>query len=163
MTAENTKRDICAKRKSVSFEVDFIQGKQRPRFNARGKYIRAYTPRETHIAETRIAAAYRKASIAQHGEVLQHDGQVRVCIVASAKLPKSKTKPEPNMFKPDIDNIEKLVLDGLNGTAYEDDKQVTETWCRKVPRTKRDTDSTLVKVEFILEERWMSRFQWKPR
>lgn len=34
--------------------------------------------------------------------------------------------------KPDIDNILKVVLDGLNGIAYEDDKQVTMTQCKKV-------------------------------
>ena len=34
--------------------------------------------------------------------------------------------------KPDIDNILKVVLDGLNGIAYEDDKQVVLTQCKKV-------------------------------
>lgn len=33
--------------------------------------------------------------------------------------------------KPDIDNILKIVLDGLNGVAYADDKQVIEVRCRK--------------------------------
>ena len=33
--------------------------------------------------------------------------------------------------KPDIDNILKVVLDGLNGIAYEDDKQVTIVQCKK--------------------------------
>ena len=34
--------------------------------------------------------------------------------------------------KPDIDNILKVVLDGLNDVAYEDDKQVVLTQCKKV-------------------------------
>lgn len=34
--------------------------------------------------------------------------------------------------KPDIDNILKVVLDGLNGIAYKDDKQVVLTQCKKV-------------------------------
>ena len=33
--------------------------------------------------------------------------------------------------KPDINNIIKAVLDGLNGVAYEDDKQVVEAIGRK--------------------------------
>lgn len=34
--------------------------------------------------------------------------------------------------KPDIDNIQKAVLDGLNGVAYDDDSQVVDVHCRKV-------------------------------
>lgn len=37
--------------------------------------------------------------------------------------------------KPDIDNILKVVLDGLNGIAYEDDKQVVLVQCRKTYST----------------------------
>ena len=33
--------------------------------------------------------------------------------------------------KPDIDNVIKSVLDGLNGVAYEDDKQVVKLTANK--------------------------------
>ena len=35
------------------------------------------------------------------------------------------------MTTPDVDNILKIVLDGLNGVAYADDSQVVEAACRK--------------------------------
>ena len=34
--------------------------------------------------------------------------------------------------KPDVDNIIKIVLDGLNGIAYDDDKQVVYASCKKM-------------------------------
>ena len=42
--------------------------------------------------------------------------------------------------KPDIDNVEKIILDALNGIAYDDDKQVVEEASSKlysdVPRVE---------------------------
>lgn len=37
----------------------------------------------------------------------------------------------PHISKPDIDNIEKMVLDGMNGVVYYDDSQVAEVFKRK--------------------------------
>lgn len=34
--------------------------------------------------------------------------------------------------KPDIDNITKIVLDGLNGIAYKDDNQITKIEVKKI-------------------------------
>ena len=36
-----------------------------------------------------------------------------------------------HLGKPDLDNLAKFVLDGLEGLAYEDDKQVIKITCRK--------------------------------
>jgi Holliday junction resolvase RusA-like endonuclease len=35
------------------------------------------------------------------------------------------------VLTPDIDNIIKIILDGLNGAAYQDDKQVVAVVARK--------------------------------
>jgi Holliday junction resolvase RusA-like endonuclease len=40
------------------------------------------------------------------------------------KRPKSRKKDNYVMTTPDLDNLEKAFLDGLNGVAYGDDKQV---------------------------------------
>ena len=45
------------------------------------------------------------------------------------KLDKLYGAPRPR--KPDIDNIAKSVLDGLNKVAYKDDNQITELICKK--------------------------------
>ncbi len=61
------------------------------------------------------------------------DGNVRVNIKAYYKIPKATTKEKRGLIergllkpavKPDIDNVIKAILDGLNGVAYHDDNQV---------------------------------------
>lgn len=99
------------------------KGKARPRF-ARGH---TYTPRETVEYERAIATSYM-----EHGGHL-YDGACTVKITAYFSIPKSWTKAKKleviskamqPQTKPDIDNIIKVVMDGLNGVAYHDDKQV---------------------------------------
>lgn len=107
------------------------RGKARPRFSSRSGAV--YTPRETREYEKRIAMAYKLSG----GKML--DGKVQVGILAAFKIPKSwprrkKEEAEAGKVipgKPDIDNILKVVLDGLNGYSYEDDKNVTDVNCVK--------------------------------
>lgn len=109
-----------------------VQGKARPRFSSRSGTV--YTPEKTKSYERQIAEAYE----AQHGPCFE--GAVMVVIEAVFPIPKSwpRAKKAEAMAgklppgKPDIDNILKVVLDGLNGIAYEDDKQVVLTQCKKV-------------------------------
>lgn len=108
-----------------------VQGKARPRFSSRSGTV--YTPGKTKSYERQIAEAYE----AQHGPCFE--GAVMVVIEAVFPIPKSWTRAKKAEAlagklppgKPDIDNILKIVLDGLNGIAYEDDKQVTMTQCKK--------------------------------
>lgn len=109
-----------------------VQGKARPRFSSRSGTV--YTPGKTKSYERQIAEAYE----AQNGPCFQ--GGVAVMIDATFQIPKSWTRAKKADAaagklapgKPDIDNILKVVLDGLNGIAYEDDKQVVLTQCKKV-------------------------------
>ena len=100
------------------------QGKGRPRFTKNGH---AFTPQATRDYENLIAEEYKAAK----GEVFS--GYVRVNIKAYYKIPKATTKEKRGMIergllkpavKPDIDNVIKAILDGLNGVAYHDDNQV---------------------------------------
>lgn len=109
-----------------SFFVDGKpQGKARPRFS-RG---RAYTPKTTADYEKHIAECY-------NGD--KFSDALFVDIKAYFGVPKSYTKKQIKAIenggyplkKPDADNICKVVLDALNGVAYEDDKQVVD--CRIV-------------------------------
>ena len=109
-----------------------VQGKARPRFSSRSGTV--YTPGKTKSYERQIAEAYE----AQHGPCFE--GAVMVVIEAVFSIPKSWTRAKKAEAmagklppgKPDIDNILKVVLDGLNCVAYEDDKQVVLTQCKKV-------------------------------
>lgn len=109
-----------------------VQGKARPRFSSKSGTV--YTPSKTKSYERQIKEAYE----VQEG--LCREGRVMVVIEAVFPIPKSWTRAKKAAAmagkippgKPDIDNILKVVLDGLNDVAYEDDKQVVLTQCKKV-------------------------------
>ena len=64
---------------------------------------------------------------------------VAVRIDVYEPLPVSRPKrvtSEPNTFKPDADNIAKLVMDGMNGAVWGDDSQVAEVHVVKWPRRR---------------------------
>ncbi len=52
------------------------------------------------------------------------NGPVALSLAFFLKRPKSRRKDNYVMTTPDLDNLEKAFLDGLNEVAYLDDKQV---------------------------------------
>ena len=129
--------------KVISFTVfGKVEGKARPRVTKYG----TYTPPKTKAKENEIAWRYK----ASGGTMM--DGEIAVVIHVFRELPKSRPKKvesEPDLFKPDIDNIAKLVMDALNGVAYHDDAQVASLVVRKHPRT-RIKERTLI---FVCEKK----------
>ena len=128
---------------SVSFEVwGKVRGKGRPRF-ARGGH--AYTPKGTRDYERAIREAFENAP----GRPPEpFSGPIAVCIMTYRQLPKSAPKSvirEPDMHKPDADNVAKIVLDALNGVAWLDDAQVTSLTVVKLDRT-RDPEKLSVRI-----------------
>lgn len=104
------------------------RGKERPRAVRRGGSIVVYTPQETKDYEKQIAWEY----VAQGGKY--SDKPIKCHINAYLSMPNSASAKRRKMMlegkilptkKPDIDNIAKIVLDGLNGVAYKDDTQIT--------------------------------------
>jgi Holliday junction resolvase RusA-like endonuclease len=123
--------------KSVIFTVPGEpKGKARPRVTKFG----TYTPKKTKEYETLVAQAFLQAT---HDKNLKHwmNGEpLAVKIVARFGIPKKTTKAmrkaiyDKKVFvtkQPDIDNIAKIILDGLNGVAFSDDKYICElTVCK---------------------------------
>ena len=108
------------------------RGKQRPRYTVRGGYVHEYTPSETVAYEKEVKAAFYEAG----GTMI--DGPVKIEVWAFCKIPASKSRTAaesmqgaPSTKKPDADNVLKIVMDGLNGEAYADDKQVVEAIVHK--------------------------------
>lgn len=110
------------------------QGKKRPRFSRVSRTV--YTPRETISYENQIAMAFKAGG----GRCVPEGQCVAVSVTAFFPVPKSYSKGKRKACidgyirpdkKPDIDNVLKVVLDALNGLAYDDDKQVIEAICRK--------------------------------
>ena len=110
------------------------QGKKRPRFSRISHTV--YTPQETISYENQIAMAFKAGG----GRCIPEGQCVAVSVTAFFPVPKSYSKGKRKACidgyiwpdkKPDIDNVLKVVLDALNGLAYDDDKQVIEAICRK--------------------------------
>lgn len=132
---------------SVCFSVPGKpQGKGRPRFTRSGH---TYTPDRTAEYEERVKLAYKQAG----GGKLS--GFVSADICAVFAVPKSHTKAQRAAAlnasfapkKPDCDNIAKIILDALNGIAYDDDAQIVKL---RVEKRYGTTERVLV----VLEEGW---------
>lgn len=126
-------------------------GKQRPRFG-RG---RAYTPKETVAYEKQISEACLKAM--KEGDHLCYnpDESLKVTARFYYPIPASWTKHKTEMAaagiiapntKPDIDNCFKCILDGCQGIAFDDDKQVTKGEIVKVYSTEPRTEITIERI-----------------
>lgn len=119
------------------------QGKARPRFTRSGH---TYTPGSTAAYEERVKLAYKQAG----GGKLS--GFVSADILAVFTVPKSYTKAQRAAAlnasfapkKPDCDNIAKIILDALNGLAYDDDAQVVKL---RVEKRYGMTDHVTVTLE----------------
>lgn len=126
------------------------RGKGRPRFSKTGH---AYTDSETRAYENKIIAYYRKSCGAFR---LPDEAFLAVSITAYLPIPKSASKSKASAMdsgdilpsrKPDVDNIEKAVLDALNGVAYKDDSRVCRTSCAKFYGVEPRIDITIREVK----------------
>ena len=114
--------------KTVSFFIPGPpRGKGRPRHTSRGGYHRTYTDAKTKAYERQVKESYEEAG----GQMMT--GPLSITILAEFEIPKSYTKRQkrelpgkPHTHKPDLDNVIKSILDGLNGAAYEDDSTISE-------------------------------------
>lgn len=116
------------------------RGKGRPRFTKSGS---VYTDNKTKQYEFLVQLLAKQG---MQG-ALPYEGTCAVTIDAYFPIPKrtsykkalamGKGEIDPPV-KPDADNIAKIILDGMNGIVFADDKQVTELFVFKkygeVPR-----------------------------
>ena len=147
--------------KMLTFSVPGVPTpKGRPRMTRRG---RVYTPAKTVAYERTVSIVAQEAKSRLGGGML-FEGPVMVTIYCYFALPPSwsrKRKAEmlhqPHAQLPDLDNLVKSVLDGVNNTQYSsppatniwiDDKQVAA-----VAATKHwaEESSVLVRIENIEE------------
>ena len=92
------------------------------------QFVSMYTPKTTVNYENRVMAAFRGVYTGQ-----PIDTPVGMQIAAYFQIPQSVSQKrreamagQPVGKKPDIDNLIKSILDGLNTVAYTDDKLVCE-------------------------------------
>lgn len=124
--------------------VGKVRGQMRPRARVACGHAQIYKDPADRAWESRILAEYR----AQCGCSL-HMGEVSVEIVITRALPMSVREPDPDTHKPDVDNVAKSVLDALSGTAFMDDKYVTDLRVTKTMRAAGDVDVMVVRVSDV--------------
>lgn len=109
----------------MKFEIlDKAVGKARPRWNG----YKMYTPTKTSNFEEKVKYAYLSKYNIKRDPTEKPIKITIECIFTPPESMSNKKKSElyGELYckKPDIDNIAKSVLDGLNKIAYKDDNQV---------------------------------------
>ena len=130
-----------------------IVGKQRPRASSIGGHARIYTPKDTMNYESLVKFSF----LEKYPNFIPYDNEsaLKVKILAFKPIPKAYSKKKRQLaldgivrptIKPDLDNIAKSVLDGLNQVAFVDDKNVVEL---KVEQYYHQVEFLLVTIEEI--------------
>lgn len=128
-------------------------GKGRAKAARRGNFVQMYTPEKTVNYESLVALSAQQEMI---GAPLT--GPVAVELDIRLAIPKSYSKKKRSAAlngvlmptkKPDIDNIEKSIFDGMNGVVWVDDVQVVDVSKRK---RYSDMPGVTVTVREILAE-----------
>lgn len=107
--------------------------KARPRLSK----FAVYTPKKTKNFENLIAFEWKR----RYKDLILKNA-VKLDLLFCFKKAKS-CKKTLHTQRPDIDNLEKAILDGLNKVAFVDDCQVVEMKSKKV---FSDTDKILITV-----------------
>ena len=138
----------------IAFKViGKIVGKQRPRATTFGGRARIYTPKETMNYEQLVKFSFLKEY--PNFIPLDNEKQIKVHIQAYKPIPKAMPKWKRQLaldgivrptIKPDLDNIAKSVLDGLNQVAFVDDKNVVEL---KVEQYYHQVEFLFITIEEI--------------
>ncbi len=127
-------------------------GKGRPKMTVIAKKAPTSNPQNSYNGKPYSVKTYTPAKTAQYEQLVKYsfleqtkqttpiDGYIKLDIVARFGIPKSTTKKNRALMLsgeirpakiPDIDNITKAILDGLNKVLYKDDKQVIELSVKK--------------------------------
>lgn len=121
------------------------KGKGRPRFSKVGGFVKTYTDQKTRDYESLISQAARTAM----GETPPMEGPISVSMYFRLPIPKSTPKKRVASLlgglvrptkKPDLDNMNKAILDAMNGIVYKDDSQVVTIHSKKVYSTHAGVD-----------------------
>lgn len=127
------------------------KGKERARTVRNGNKTVSYTPTQTKEYEQLVQWCYKIAKGEWFG-----NKPIKATITAHFKISQSSSRKNREQklqlailpcVKPDVDNIAKIILDALNGIAYEDDKQVVSLTVDKIYGEEP-------KVKVVLEKIW---------
>lgn len=133
----------------ISFEVEALHGKGRPRFRNCGSFFQTYTDKETTSFENLVKLSFLNCSASNERYLDKQPLRVRLYMYQRIPSSTSKVKKQQMLDgkilptkKPDIDNVCKSIFDALNGVCFRDDTQIVE-----LEITKRYSEREYVKVE----------------
>lgn len=138
--------DLTERSPVVRFTVPGVPG---VKARARGGRNGFYTPKGTVAAEEKIAWCFRQAKPER-----TPDPRLAYGVEVTFHL--------PGLKRQDVDNMLKLLLDGLNKVAWPDDNQVTEIIARKEGGTPKDSVRTEVYI-YTLGPLWVATKALSPR
>ena len=127
------------------------QGKGRPIFSKRGKFVSTRTPDKTVLYENQVKTAFENQC--GIGAGFSDGAALDMRIIAYYSIPKSISKKKAALMlegkirpakKPDADNIAKVIADSLNKIAYRDDSQIADMQIRKF---YSDTPRVVVSIQ----------------
>jgi Holliday junction resolvase RusA-like endonuclease len=139
-------------------KIDFkvmgkIVGKQRPRATSYGGRAHIYTPKETMNYESLVRFSFLEKY--PNHIPYSNESALKVHLTAFKTIPKAFSKKKRQLAldgmirpktKPDLDNIAKSVLDGLNQVAFVDDKCVVDL---HIEQYYHQVEFVLVEIEEI--------------
>ena len=110
--------------------------KGRPRFRRTKTFITTYTPKKTLDFEDIVRQDSKKSM----GTMEPLETPISVYLYFRLPIPQSYSKKaveaclkgSRHIKRPDLDNLAKSVLDGMNGVVFKDDSQITSLHCTKV-------------------------------
>lgn len=108
----------------------------RPRLSSRGGFARAYDPPKSRSWKA-FVADYAERAMKQAGLETPMDGPLIVKVRFAFPLPKSqhrkKIKPATwHMKRPDLDNLYKGLIDGMEGIVYHRDSEIVKVIMDKI-------------------------------
>ena len=130
--------------------MDFVvhgqpEPQRRPRFARQGLGVRTYPNQADVIYRQRVVSACHDGGAVDLG-----DGPVSMSIWACFARPKAHWTTSGDLSRVgrrsshptgcDLDNVTKQILDGLNGLAYRDDRQIVGIHATKFFQYTRDMD-----------------------
>lgn len=125
--------------------------KQRPRFASRSGKVITYTPKTTASFENLVKLK------AENKFKRPLDGAIGLAIRFYLPRPQRmiwKTRPMPEVCcdkRPDIDNLAKAIIDGLNGIAFKDDGQIADLHITKKYHAGDGEPKTVIMVNHVKE------------
>ncbi len=90
-----------------------------------------------------MVGALAKEAMGAHGP---YSGPLRVVLDFHMLRPKSLKGLHPHIKKPDVDNLAKSVLDGMNKIVYDDDSQIIVLLTSKEYAMEDEKPRTVVSI-----------------